>query len=158
MLFPTWYQGGYDDMENTIITLLNKYCSTCTPSPRIVGWVPPDFRANLPMIVVGRVPGAIDEDPQFDTGMIQVWSVANTRKEAWELADFVRTILVAFRRGVLVDVGDHKANIQSIERAEGPQLSMEDDRLDERTVPLSFMVKMRRRANLPNYESVLKSL
>lgn len=158
MEFPDWYQGGFEDMENTLICLLSKYCSTLDPAPRIVGWVPPDFRAHLPMIVVGRVPGAIDEDPQFDTGIVQVWSVADTRREAWALAEFVRTILIAFRKGVLVDVGDHKADIASIERAEGPQLSMEDDRLDERTVPLSFTVKTRKRASLPNYERVLKTL
>jgi hypothetical protein len=158
MQFPNWYVGGFDDMENTLICLLDNYCSTVQPAPRIVGWVPEDFRAHLPMIVVGRVPGAIDEDPQFDTGVVQVWCVADTRRDAWALAEFVRTILIAFRKGVMVDVGAYRSDIQSIERAEGPQLSMEDERLDERTVPLSFIVKTRRRASLPNYERVLKTL
>lgn len=155
---PSWYEGGFDDMEYAVKCLLDKYLTGTVPKPSVYAWLPEDWRTALPIVAVGRVPGAIQEKPFLDTGEIQVWAICESRADAWALAELVRTIMLAFSKGTLVNVGTHDVHIVSIQKSEGPQLSMEDERLSERVVPLSFYVTTRRRASLPDYERVLNSM
>lgn len=155
---PDWYQGEFDDMEYAIKCLLDQYLDGMVPAPTVFAWLPDNWRAKLPIIAIARVPGAIEDSDQEDAGVVQVWAIADSRADAWVIANLVRTVFHAFRKGVLVDVGTHKVNIKSIALAEGPQLSMDDERLSERLIPLSFQVTIRRRASLPDYEKILRSM
>lgn len=155
--FPSWYAGNFDDMEFAIKCLLEKHLEGTSPMPTVYAWLPPEWREKLPIIAIARVPGAVDEQSFTDTGELQVWAICESRADSWALAEIIRTILLAHCNGVIVDVGTHRVNIQSITRSEGPQLSMDDDRLSERLVPLSFIVRTRRRASLPDYHKVLKA-
>ena len=153
---PNWYRGGFDDMELVVKTLIETHLQGSSPNVDVLAWLPEDWRDMLPLVCVARVPGAIDDRDDHDTGEVQVWCLGRSRAEAWALAECVRTILMTYRRGGLVDIGDYKANVTRIVRSQGPQLSMEEDALSERTVPLSFLVTTRRRASLPDYERVVR--
>lgn len=154
--FPDWYDGGFDDLELVVKCLFEKHFDGCSPAIPVYAWLPDTWRDSLPLVCLARVPGAVTEDDQFDTGEVQVFCMADSRSDAWAIAEFVRQIMGAYRKGGMVDVGAYRANVKCIERSEGPQLSMEEDALSERTVPLSFRVTTRRRSSLPDYERVLK--
>lgn len=155
MIFPDWYKGGFDDIEFVLKCLLEKHFVGCVPAPKVFSWLPETFRDDMPLVCVSRVPGAIDDCEQEDTSEVLVFVMTASRAESWELAEFVRQVLMAHARGVMVDVGDYRASIVRIERSAGPQLSVDEDAFTERMIPLSFRVTTRRRASCPDYSRTL---
>lgn len=152
--FPSWYEGGFEDMELVVKTILEKHLVGGSPVG-VYAWLPEDWRAEMPLVAIARDPSGVEEDDQHDEGQVQVWCLAASRADAWALAEFVRQVMKAYKRGV-VEVDGRRVPV-SIRRAEGPSLSMDEDAFGERIVPLSFVVKTRARASLPDYEEILSS-
>lgn len=149
--FPTWYEGGFPDMEATVKTILEKHLAGSDPAVPVVAWLRDDWRQNLPQIVVARVPGGLPDDSQLDTSDVQVWALAESRADAWAIAECVRQIMKAYCHAGMVDTAEGPVRVHSIEATAGPELSMEDSALNERTIPMTFRVTLRARASLPDY-------
>ena len=161
--FPDWYEGGADDMEFVVKCLLEKYLDGVSVdvdgvqrTPEVKAWLGEGWRNKLPLICIARVPGGIDEDARFDTGVVQVWVICESRADSWELATFVNEVLRAHdRRGAMVDVGTYRADVRHIKRTAGPELTMDEDALNERVIPMAYEIRMKRRVSLPNYDDIL---
>lgn len=153
--FPDWYEGEFEDMELVIKQVLDKHFAEMTPVPSVYAWLPDDWRDNLPVVSIARTPAILGEKPQLDRGLVHVWCVCDRRSDSWALANFVRTVLGAYKSGAIIDMPDgSRADLRSVLPAEGPELSMADTALSERVIPLSFFVTVRQPSGTPDYTEI----
>lgn len=155
MQFPSWFEGHFDDIEATVIAILNKHCADVSPKPTVKGWFQEGWRDLLPLINVVRVPTIASDDRLIDRTLVHLFVVCETRADSWALSDFVTAVFSAYDRGGIVQVGDRRVDVRSISRVQGPELQVEDSEFAERVIPMSFEVATRKSVKRPDYREVL---
>ena len=162
---PAWYQGGFYDAEQLVMSyfewLLGESVFVCS-------WLPPghytltpgeEVGGTQPTLRVWRQPGRADYDLRRDQALVQIAAITPTRKESWELVEFVRRMMehdvVANFPIVLPD--GKRTSLSCSEEWMGPQLVPERI-VDEKFIPVTFKVGVRESSNLPKYRQILNSL
>ena len=162
---PDWFVGGNIDAEELVMSyfrwLLGDRVYICT-------WLPPnhyvlspgeEVGGTQPTLRVWRQPGKADPDLRRDQVLIQIAAITPTRKESWQLIDFVRRMLehdvVSGTKIVLPD--GSSTSVASSEEWLGPQL-VPERMVDEKFIPVTFKLGLREPIDLPNYRRVLNSL
>ncbi|MGW2666220.1 phage tail termination protein [Nocardia tengchongensis] len=171
--FPAWYQGGFPDRELVVIDALKPILDTVDVldkdgnpildagqprRPLPCGWLPEGYGSRLPIVRVFRGGGAANDGVMVDPASVQVATIAETRAESWELAEYCRQWLLSFSRGGTVHRADgSKTLVDCIEELVGPQL-MPELNPDYRMVPLTYRVVCRMPSPRPNYAKVRETL
>lgn len=154
--YPAWYQGGCPDVERVIRDLF----SGLLTGVDVVSWVPPDYASTLAaggaFLRVFRLGGRINVDSRawVDETRVQFAALSSSRDDSWQLIEFVRQVLYAFRDGGTVVGPSSTTFIVVPGEVVGPQLIPEQMR-DERLVPVTFDVHTDRPKGLPNYRQGL---
>jgi hypothetical protein len=165
---PDWYtQGGFEDTEDAMcdyfeFLLTGKNVYVCT-------WLPADYyiqtdagpRPNWtqPTLRIWRQPGLADPDLGVDETLIQIASLAPTRAEAWELNCFVRDMMnpnVLERLPIPRKDGSVTKFSYSREWL-GPQ-SIPERIIDEKFIPVTYKLPIKRKRLLPNYRQIITNL
>ncbi|WP_433568059.1 hypothetical protein ACQP1O_43225 (plasmid) [Nocardia sp. CA-151230] len=171
--FPDWWKGGFPDRELVVMDALQPILNTVDVltsagqpvldngqprRPQAVSWLPDDYASHLPLVRVFRGGGAAAAGVMADPASVQVATIAETRAESWELAEFCRQWLLSYYRGGTVIREDgSKTLVDCIEELIGPQL-MPELNPDDRLVPLTYRVICRKPRGLPDYAKVRESL
>lgn len=165
LALPEWFEGGYFDAEDLVCNylqwLLGDSVYVCT-------WMPPGHYeltpgqpvgGTQPTLRVWRQPGKADPESRRDEALIQIAAITATRKESWQLIDFVRRMMDdEVVVGFPIKLSDGSTSqIDRIEEWMGPQL-VPERYVDEKFIPVTFKLGIRERGGLPRYRKVLNSL
>lgn len=162
---PDWFKGGWVDAEDLVCSyfqaLLGSSVYVCT-------WMPPGHYVLSPGEPVGgteptlrvwRQPGKADPVSRRDEALVQIAAITPTRKESWQLTNFVRRMLdddVVV--GVPVTLSDgSRHQVSHSEEWLGPQLVPERV-VDEKFIPVTYKLSIREPTGLPKYGLTIKSL
>jgi hypothetical protein len=154
--YPAWYQGGCADVERVMRDLFVPLLT----GVEVVSWVPPayatDLAAGVTFLRIFRLGGRINVDSKswVDETRIQFAALSGSRDDSWELIEFVRQTLYAYRFGGAVTGSTSTTFIVVSGEVLGPQLIPEQLR-DERLVPVVFEVHTDRPKGLPDYRRSL---
>jgi len=154
--YPAWYEGGQPDVEKVIRDLFGGLLT----GVEVVSWVPPDYASQLAsgisFLRVFRLGGRINVDTKswVDETRVQIAALSASRDDSWNLIEFVRQTLYAYRNGGTVVGPSSTTFIVVPGEVVGPQLLPEQLR-DERLVPVTFEVHTDRPKGLPNYRQAL---
>ncbi|MBB5167206.1 hypothetical protein [Mycobacterium sp. AZCC_0083] len=162
---PDWYEGGYTDAEDLVCQyfrwLLGDKVFVCTwlPEGHYVLSPGQPVGGTQPTLRVWRQPGKSDEDTRIDFALVQIAAITPTRKESWELIEFIRRMLEEpVCKGVEVVLSDGtSSSIKSSAEWLGPQL-IPERLVDEKFIPVTFKIGLRESESLPNYRKVLNTL
>lgn len=162
---PDWFEGGNVDAEELISSylqwLLGESVYVCT-------WLPPghyvlspgeEVGGTQPTLRVWRQPGKAVPDLRRDETLVQIAAITPTRKESWQLIDFVRRLMehdVVAGFPIILPDGS-KAAVAAAEEWMGPQLVPEQV-VDEKFIPVTFKIGLREPVGLPNYRKIINSL
>jgi hypothetical protein len=161
---PDWFAGGYVDIEDMVCNYLEAIC----PNVFVCTWMPPghyELSAGEPVggteptLRVWRQPGKADPDLRRDEALVQIAAITPTRKESWQLVDFVRRVMdddVVVGQKIPL-TGGGNAKIATSTEWLGPQLIPERV-VDEKFVPVTYKLGTRERGGLPKYYQIIKSL
>lgn len=155
--FPPWYQGGFVDIER----LLMDWFAILAPGLTTLTWFPPsnevleNIQAGTIYLRVFRSGGRIvlDEDgeSEVDRTHVQFAAMSASRDLSWEVIEFVRNMLYAYKRGGgRMQAADRYATIKCRGEIVGPALTPEAFR-DWRLVPITFELDVQRRKGLPSF-------
>lgn len=155
--YPVWYEGGCPDVEKVMRTLFAPLLS----GVEVVSWLPPDYPSHLgsggAYLRVFRLGGRLNIDNRawIDEARVQFAALSNSRDDSWQLMEFVRQVLYAYREGGHVTGSSSTTFIAVPGELVGPQLIPEQLR-DERLVPVTFEIYVNRPKGLPNYRQALE--
>lgn len=154
--YPAWYEGGCPDVERVMKTLFDGLLANV----EVVSWMPPDYADTLAaggsFLRIYRLGGRINVENRawVDEARVQFAALCTSRDESWQLVEFVRQMLYAFRDGGTV-VGQTATTFVAVAgEVVGPQLIPEQMR-DERLVSVTFDVHTNRPKGLPEYRQAL---
>lgn len=156
--FPAWWEGGYPDVELVVADLLQKFLDLLTPQGLAVMWLPSDLDALLEAgkAVVQVHRGGLGEDGLWDSSAVQLGIRGRTRKNSWEVAEYVRQVMLAHDGGSAVRRADGSlTGIGHVYEINGPQ-DIVDLNPDERLVPVAFHVDLRLPRSLPDYARIIR--
>ncbi|WP_439896633.1 phage tail termination protein [Mycobacterium malmoense] len=151
--YPSWWKGGYPDIEVVLDTLFESP-QVGLGGVQVVNWLPP---ANTYESVLSsgqgylrtyRTGGKINYDQKRDEPRAQIAALTRSRDASWELIEFVRQILDAFQKGGVVP--GTTTSIELAGEVVGPQLIPELIQ-DDRLVPVTFEFHVPKPKGLPNY-------
>lgn len=162
---PEWFEGGFIDSEELIMSyfewLLGSEVFVCTwlPAGHYTLTEPDEIGGTQPTLRVWRQPGKSDPDLRRDQALVQIAAITPTRKESWELVDFVRRMMEDdVLAGFPIPLPDNeKYSFSKSEEWSGPQLVPERV-VDEKFIPVTFKLGLREPHGLPNYRQVLNNL
>ncbi|MGY1945338.1 phage tail termination protein [Nocardia asiatica] len=158
--FPDWYEGGYPDRELVMMDLLQKYLDLLTPQGLAVTWLPDDLEELLGggRVVASVYRGGLGSDGVFDAAAVQVGVIAATRADSWAVLEYLRQMILSYKRGGPVRREDGSiTHISFVEEMVGPQ-QMLDFNPDHRLVPATFRVECRLPRDIPDYAEIRESL
>lgn len=160
IVYPDWYEGGYPDRELVTLDLLQRFLDLLTPQGLAVTRLPDDLEQ---LLAAGRVVahvyrGGLGEDGLYDAAAVQIGVLAATRADSWEALEYLRQMVLSYRRGGPVRRADGSiTEIASTGEMVGPQ-QLDDFNPDNRLVPATFLIECRRPRNLPDYAAIRESL
>jgi hypothetical protein len=162
---PGWYEGGKTDAEDLVMSyfkrLLGDRVYVCT-------WLPPghyvlspgeETGGTQPTLRVWRQPGKFDPEIRRDQALVQIAAITPTRKESWQLIEFVRDMLddeVVTDQVIVMSDGENAA-VSCAEEWMGPQL-VPEHLVDEKFIPATFKLSLREDVDRPDYRAIVKSL
>jgi len=160
-----WFEGGYTDAEELVMSyfrwLLGDRVYVCTWLPQGHYVLSPgeEVGGTQPTLRVWRQPGKSDPSLRRDHALVQIAAITPTRKESWELIDFVRRMMehdVVGGFPIILPDGE-KSSFASSEEWLGPQL-VPERLVDEKFIPVTFKLGLREPIDLPNYRRILNNL
>lgn len=161
---PDWFAGGFEDTEAAVCDyfewLLGDGVFICTwlpeghytPTTESVGGTQPTLR-------IWRQPGRIDQSMRTDETLVQIAAIAETRADAWKLIDFVRQMMdyLVLERFPIPRKDGSVTKFSSGEEWLGPQ-TIPERIIDEKFIPVTYKLPLRKPRNLPNYRKILTDL
>jgi hypothetical protein len=164
---PDWYQGGKTDAEDLVKSYLkrvlgpnsNVYVCTWLPANHYTLSPGEEIGGTQPTLRVWRQPGKFDPTTRRDQALVQIAAITPTRKESWQLVEFVRDVMdsdVIVKLPITLSNGD-TASVSCCEEWQGPQL-VPERLVDEKFIPVTFKIGLREPGDLPNYRQIIKSL
>lgn len=162
---PDWYpSGGYQDVEDMVCN----YFQLLLPNVFVCTWLPPGHYelspgepvgGTKPTLRIWRQPGKFDPEIRQDEALVQTAAITPTRRESWQLNEFVRRLLdddvvTGFKIPML---DGSKATFTHSEEWLGPQLIPERV-IDEKFIPVTHKLRTRERGGLPNFRQIITSL
>jgi len=155
LILPSWYVGGCPDIERDVLYPLFQPLLTNT---NVVSWIPkPDvYTATLTAgggyLRTYRTGGAWNDIEKRDEPRVQFAILRPSRDESWQLAEFVRQVLISLIRQAAVIPGT-AIELSAEGEVAGPQLipeMLQDDKL----VPITWQLYTRKKG-MPDYHSAL---
>ncbi|MEV0367509.1 phage tail termination protein [Nocardia fusca] len=158
--FPDWWEGGYPDAELVVLDLAQTYLDMLTPAGMAVSYLTADHTelvdSGTPVVRVYR--GGTAENRLFDPAAVQLGVIARTRRDSWEVLEYLRQVLRSFKSGGAVRREDGSLTmIQSVSEIVGPQ-QLPELNPDHRLVPATFRVTFRYPRDMPDYAAIRESL
>lgn len=164
---PDWFVGGFEDTEDAVCDyfswLLGDSFVVCT-------WLPPEFFTytdsgtplpnwTQPALRIWRQPGKFDDEARLDHSLIQIAAVAPTRAEVVKLNSFVRAMMdpLVFIRFPIPRKDGSVTKFSSAEEWLGPQ-QIPERIIDEKFIPVTYKLPIRKPRNLPNYRQIITNL
>lgn len=152
--FPSWYRGGWVDVERLLIEFFGELLTGVTT----LTWLPPektvleDIQNGTIYLRIFRTGGRIIRDQDsgdIDRTHVQFAAISASRDLSWEVIEFVRNVLYSFDRGgSRMKTTGLYAVISCNGEIVGPALTAEAFR-DPRLVPVTFELDVQRRKGLP---------
>ena len=160
VVFPDWYEGGFPDRELVVMDALQPFLDLMTPTGLAVTWLPDDYddlvRAGHSIVRVYR--GGLGVEGIFDAAAVQLGVIAGTRADSWSVMEYLRQMLLSYKRGGPVRREDGSiTHITSVEEMIGPQ-QVPELNPDYRLVPATFRVECRQPRDIPDYAAIRESL
>jgi hypothetical protein len=155
--YPSWYKGGFADLERLLMDFYANLLSGVTP----LTWLPPENEVleqiQLGVIYLrifrsgGRIVFAEDGESEIDRAHVQFAAMSSSRDLSWEVIEFVRNTLYAFYwGGGRMVTPTQYAMITCRGEVSGPTLTPEAFR-DWRLIPVTFELDVQRRKGLPSF-------
>lgn len=163
---PSWYEGGFEDVEELICDLFTFLLADVDPEIPVVTWLEDEwYKDPFPVLRVHRAGGKASADLPHDHAVVQIAALTRSRAESWELSGFVRQVMAAVSGGFKVprSVFRHgervRTQIMSVEEWAGPVQSP-DEFIDDRLVTVAYRVLVRenRFRNPEYYRQILNTL
>lgn len=158
LTLPSWYQGGFIDVEALLCDLFSWLLGPDIP---VVTWLVEDYYLNpRPVIRVHRMAGRAMDGLPYDHAVVQIGVLSQSRHESWELIGFVRHVLAACSGGFTVPRPDGtRTQIKSVEEWGGP-VQASDEFIDDRFVAVNYRIQVRepRRFSPDYYRQILETL
>lgn len=155
---PSWWQGGFVDVEAVICDLFQWLLGGDIP---VVTWLTEDYYDDpRPVIRVHRVAGKALDGLPFDHAVVSIGVLSQSRRDTWELVHFVRHVMAAISGGFKVPRADGtRTQINSVEEWAGPVQTM-DEFVDDRFVSVNYRVLVRepRRYSPDYYRRIMENL
>lgn len=163
---PDWYVGGQTDAEELVKSYLKRVLGAS--NVYVCTWLPPnhyvltpgeDIGGTQPTLRVWRQPGKFDPEIRRDQALVQIAAITPTRKESWQLVEFVRSIFqddVIVKKKIVMPDGT-TTSVSCSEEWLGPQL-VPERLVDEKFIPVTFKLGLREPVGLPNYGQIINSL
>lgn len=158
--FPDWWEGGFPDAELVALDLAQKYLDLLTPHGLACTWLPDDVNELIEagVVVVRVYRGGLGADGLWDSSATQLGVIAATRRDSWEVMEYLRQILRSFEHGGPVRRQDGSITmVACIEEIVGPQ-QLQELNPDDRLVPATFRLDFRYPRDKPDYRVVRESL
>ena len=158
LTLPSWYKGGFVDIEDLLCDLFSWLLGPTVP---VVTWLTEDYYQDpKPVIRVHRAAGRAVDGMPFDHAVVQIGVLSQSRKDSWELIGFVRHVMAACSGGFKVprQDGTH-TQINSVEEWAGPVQAL-DEFIDDRIVSVNYRVLVRetRRYSPDYYRQIMNNL
>ncbi len=158
--FPDFYEGGFPDRELVMLDLTQKFLDLLTPTGEACTWLLPKHyemvAAGRPVVRLYR--GGLGAHGLWDDAAVQVGVIASTRKDSWDVLEYLRQMYLSFEHGGPVRREDGSITMLSgISEMVGPQ-QLPEINPDDRLVPATFNVQVRRPRSLPDYRVIRESL
>jgi len=155
---PSWWQGGFVDVEALICDLFTWLLGDTIP---VVTWLVEDYYQNpRPVIRVHRAAGKAVDGLPFDHAVVSIGVLSQSRRDSWELIGFVRHVMAACSGGFKVprEDGTH-TQINSVEEWAGPVQAM-DEFVDDKFVSVNYRILVReaRQFSPDYYRRILNNL
>lgn len=157
LTLPSWYQGGYPDVEKLCRTLF----APLVPNVEVVSWLPKPSVYNQQLTTKEgylrcyRTGGRINREQRRDEPKVQFAALTRNRDNSWALIEFVRQVLEdGYGLAGAAVIPGTTTNLYTTGEVVGPQLIPElisDDRL----VPITFELHIAKPKGLPNYRQTL---
>jgi hypothetical protein len=160
---PDWFVPGFQaDVEDTICD----YFDWLTAGEvKTFTWLPPGYydpasgQGTQPTLRVWRQPGKADGQLRTDDSLVQIACITNKRSTTWELVEFVRMMMDDTVIGMLPIPRKDGSTSKILSSREwlGPQ-QVPEQFIDEKFVPVTFMLRTREARFQPDYRQILMSL
>jgi hypothetical protein len=147
---PSWYQGGFIDVEELLCDLFVWLLGEEIP---VVTWLVEDYYENpRPVIRVHRAAGRAIDGMPFDHAVVQIGVLSQSRHDSWELIGFVRQVMAACSGGFKVPrPNGTTTQINSVEEWAGPVQAL-DEYVDDKFVSSNYRILVREpRGVSPDY-------
>ncbi len=155
---PSWYQGGFVDIEELLCDL---FTFLLGPDIPVVTWLVEDYYNDpVPMLRVHRAAGKAVDGMPFDHAVVQIGALSQSRRDSWELIGFVRHVMAACSGGYKVPRPDGThTQINSVEEWAGPVQAL-DEFVDDRFVSVNYRVLVRepRQFSPDYYRKIMNNL
>ncbi|MFR9767054.1 hypothetical protein [Nocardia sp. SC052] len=160
IVFPDWWEGGWPDAELVALDLAQYYLNLLTPTGLAVTWLPDDFadlvEAGTPVVRAYR--GGMGAEGLWDPAAVQLGVIARKRSTSWEVLEYLRQMFLSYEHGGPVRRADGSITyVDCIEEIVGPQ-QLPELNPDDRLVPATYRIELRRPRNLPDYARIRESL
>lgn len=160
IVFPDWYEGGWPDREEVVMDLVQTYLDLLTPQGKAVTFLTQEDGAlidsGVPVVRVFR--GGLNADGLWDPAAVQLGVIAQTRKDSWDVMEYLRQILLSFEHGGPVRRADGSITLLTeVSEMGGPQQLPELD-FEHRLVLGTFNVECRLPDTVPDYAAIRESL
>jgi hypothetical protein len=164
-LFPSWYQGGFVDIER----LLMGFFGGLMPTVRSLTWFPPEKELIYEITEHGtiylrvfRTGGHATRSEggkgDVDNPTVQFAAMSASRDLSWEVIEFVRQVLYCYQDGGGRMTADGLySHVTMLREISGPSLTPEAFR-DQRLVPATFELETQRRKGLPSFSKYSREL
>lgn len=164
--FPALYEGGCVDVEvliRDVFTVPGNGAAAGLTGVTVVPWLPKReamdaaLAAGDGFLRAQRVGGTanLDTAQWSDRTRVSIAAVTGTRAMSWQLIEYVRQMLYAYREGGTVHRADSSTTFMTVPgEIVGPQLIPEQF-MDERLVPVLFEIHTDRPRGLPDYRESL---
>lgn len=155
---PSWYKGGFVDVEDLLCDLFDWLLGDEIP---VVTWLVEDYYLNpRPVIRVHRAAGRALDGMPFDHAVVQIGVLSQSRRDSWELIGFVRHVMAACSGGLKVPRQNGTfTQINSVEEWVGPVQAL-DEFVDDRFVSVNYRILVRepRLVSPDYYRQILNNL
>lgn len=163
---PEWFAGGKTDAEELVKSYLTRLLAGT--NVYVCTWLPPghytltpgeEIGGTQPTLRVWRQPGKFDSEIRSDSAIVQIAAITPTRKESWQLVEFLREVFdddVIVGQKIVLPDGD-TTSVRCSEEWQGPTL-VPERLVDEKFIPITFKLGLREPAGLPKYGQIIKSL
>lgn len=156
---PDWYKREFLDVEE----LFMDYFEFLLPDVEVLSWLPdgyyePNGQGTEPTLRIWRQPGGRDVELRTDEALIQIAAISDSAATSWEMIEFCASMMDVLNNGFKIPRPDGtRQEVKNVRPWLGPQ-QVPEAPIDEKFVPMTWVVSIRGKRLLPDYRPILESL